>query len=361
MKKSLPIKTAAKLVTGLSICLFGVSSFAQDIHFSQYNQTPSLLNPALTGSSSVIRASVIYRDQWSSVTVPYKTFGASFEMKLPSSNWKKVGRLTNAYKKAFGKLGAGLSFYSDKAGDGNMGTTQANLSLATFVPVTDASILSVGLQASVVQRKIDFSKLVFPDQYSGTGYDPNISNGENVASQNFIYPDFAGGVNYSYGYGDKAIGSNTEFKMNLGVSAYHFNQPKQKFLTASSEKLDAKIILHGDALIGIGNTNLGVVPSFMMEFQKPSKEILLGLMLKYYLKNDTKYTGLVKRSSFGVGGYFRTKDAFIVSGIFEFGQYAIGCSYDINTSKLSSISKVRGGPEIFLRFVSSNPFLYQKK
>ena len=60
-------------------------SNAQDIHFSQYNETPSLLNPALTGTQYVIAASAIYKDQWRSVTVPYKTFGASYEMKFHPS------------------------------------------------------------------------------------------------------------------------------------------------------------------------------------------------------------------------------------------------------------------------------------
>ena len=48
----------------------GASAFSQDLHFSQYTENPSLVNPALTGSQYVMRASVIYKDQWRSVTVP---------------------------------------------------------------------------------------------------------------------------------------------------------------------------------------------------------------------------------------------------------------------------------------------------
>lgn len=352
-----------KLYYFLIFTIFNISTFisySQDLHFSQYNQNPSLINPALTGAVNTLRASVIYKDQWRGVTVPYKTFGASFEMKFKASNWDKIDeKLTKAYKKSFSRMAGGLSFYSDKAGDGNMGTSAVNLSLASFVPFNAKNSLSVGLQASVVQRTIDFSKLIFPDQYNGTSYDPAIDNGENASSQNFVYPDFAGGINWSYGYSEKAIAANNSFKANVGVSMYHISEPKQKFLKTSNEKLNRKLVLHGDFLLGIQNTNIAFAPSYLLQFQGPAKEILLGMMCKYYFREDSKYTGFIKRSAFGIGAAFRNKDALILSALIESGQYAIGFSYDVNTSKLSPASTGRGGPEIFIRFVTPNPFLYQ--
>jgi type IX secretion system PorP/SprF family membrane protein len=351
--------------TAFVFCLLvGTSAnvISQDIHFSQYTQTPSLVNPALTGISNVLRASVIYKDQWRSITVPYKTYGASFEMKFKGSNWDKAGQhMTKIYKKAFNRMAGGLSFYSDKAGDGNMGSTQVNLSLATFVPLNKYSSLSLGLQGSLVQRKIDYSKLIFPDQYSGTTYDPTIDQGETYGTNNFMYPDFAGGIAWSYGYNEKAIGANNEFRANVGASVYHFNQPKQKFLTDTRERLSMKYVIHGDFLVGIPNSNVALAPSYIAEIQSPSTEIVAGMMIKYYFSQDSKYTGYLKKSAIGLGAYYRNKDALILSLLIEYQQYAIGISYDLNTSKLRDVSTGRGGPEIFLRFVTPNPFLYQKK
>lgn len=348
-----------------SFLIFNFVSFitqSQDLHFSQYTQTPSLINPALTAASNTLRASIIYKDQWRGVTVPYKTFGASFEMKFKASNWEKADdNKTKAYKKSVSRLAGGLSFYSDKAGDGNMGTSQVNLSLASFIPLNVKNSLSVGLQASVVQRTVDFSKLIFPDQYNGTSYDPTINNGENVGSQNFIYPDFAGGVNWSYGFSEKRMAANNAFKANVGVSMYHINEPKQKFLSGSNEKLNSKYVLHGDFLIGITNTNMALAPSYLLQFQGPSKEIIIGLMTKYYFKEDSKYTGFIKRTALGIGAAYRNLDALILSVQIESGQYAVGFSYDLNTSKLTPASTGRGGPEIFLRFITPNPFLYQMR
>ena len=343
-----------------AIALLGNKMNAQDIHFSQWGQTPALVNPALTGSLAVVRASIIYKDQWRSVTVPYKTYGASFEMKFKASNWEKASPyLTRTYKKAFSRTAGGISFFNDKAGDGRMGSTQVNLSFATFIPLNKKNTLSAGLQASVVQRKINFSKLTFPNQYNGTGFDNSMSTGEDYSAQSFVYPDFAGGLNWSYGYSEKSIAANNELRINAGAAMYHITQPKQKYLTATEDRLHAKYILHADAVIGIRNTNVAFVPSYLCEIKGKSLEMVEGLMIKYYFKDDSKYTGYIKRSAFGIGGAYRNKDAAILSAVIEYENYALGFSYDLNTSKLTRATASRGGPEIFIRFVTPSPFLNQ--
>ncbi|MCB9047123.1 MAG: type IX secretion system membrane protein PorP/SprF [Chitinophagales bacterium] len=53
---------------------------AQDVHFTQFNAAPLILNPAFTGNfDGKMRASAIYRDQWRSVTVPFKTIAISVD------------------------------------------------------------------------------------------------------------------------------------------------------------------------------------------------------------------------------------------------------------------------------------------
>ena len=106
---------------------------------------------------------------------------------------------------------------------------------------------------------------------------------------------------------------------------------------------------------------LAIVPSWLMQFQGPSKEIVAGTMFKFYMNDDSKYTGINKRSAIGLGVYYRGADALIASVLIEKGKYAVGFSYDINASGLTRVSKSRGGFEINLRLVTPNPFLYQKK
>ena len=60
------------------------SGFSQDIHFSQFFETPLLRNPALAGIfSGDLRVQGVYRTQWGSVTVPYQTGSVNAEYKLP--------------------------------------------------------------------------------------------------------------------------------------------------------------------------------------------------------------------------------------------------------------------------------------
>ncbi|MBP8033911.1 MAG: PorP/SprF family type IX secretion system membrane protein [Bacteroidia bacterium] len=335
---------------------------SQDFHFSQYNENPALVNPALTGATSALRASLVYKDQWRSITNPYSTFGFSFESKFKPSNWDVVDpRRSMTFKKSYSRLAGGLAVYNDKAGSGKMGTFQTSLSLAMFFPLTKMSSLSFGLQSSIVQRKVDNTKFVYPDQYNGIGYDPNLVSGETYSQQRVFYPDFGAGLLWTYAHNEKSIAANNQFKAQIGISSFHLFEPVQSFLKSSGDHLYRKYVFHGNFLIGLPNTMVGLAPSWLVQVQGPSKEILAGLMIKYYLNDDSKYTGIIKRSSIGIGAYYRNADSFIAAVLYEFGRYSIGFSYDINTSDLTKVSTARGGPELTIKFVTPNPFLYQKR
>ena len=61
----------------------------QDVHFTFPEYSPLSLNPALAGANYAIEGNVNYRNQWSSLGVPYKTTAASF---LARINSRKIGR-----------------------------------------------------------------------------------------------------------------------------------------------------------------------------------------------------------------------------------------------------------------------------
>jgi hypothetical protein len=57
---------------------------AQDIHFSQFDQSPFNINPALTGAfDGAFRFIGNQRSQWRSVTVPYRTTGLAVDARNP--------------------------------------------------------------------------------------------------------------------------------------------------------------------------------------------------------------------------------------------------------------------------------------
>src|SRR5690349_21811198 len=74
MKKFI-ITSAISLLTFYMAC-------SQDIHFAQFTQMPLAVNPAQAGTTVWIRAEMDYRNQWSSITNPYRTIGFSFDQKM---------------------------------------------------------------------------------------------------------------------------------------------------------------------------------------------------------------------------------------------------------------------------------------
>jgi type IX secretion system PorP/SprF family membrane protein len=345
----------------LNIILNTITVTAQDIHFSQFYECSSLLNPALTGVTNNLRATLEYRDQWRSVTVPYKTFCASFEMKFNQKQWEKGGQGNQFHKKLSHNLSWGISVFSDKAGDGNMGLTQVNLSLSSQVPLSEKMSVAAGVQGSFSQRSIDYTKLIWPDQYNGVVYDQNINPNENIAGNNFTYGDLAAGILWKFGKGEMYMSSNDEIKANAGLAVYHIVQPEERFLAGNSEFINLRYVFHGGALFGIKNSNLDIAPTFMINLQGSTKEIVFGTLLKYQLREDSRYTGNIKGMVFSLGGYYRNLDAIIPNVMLEMGQYALSVSYDVNVSELKSASSFRGGIELTLRFIGTNPFLNQNK
>jgi len=342
--------------------LFFAALKAQDLHFSQFNENPSLINPALTGVNGM-RASVNHKNQWRSITTPYTTIGTSFEMRNSAVKKKAGGNLENtpATERIPGKFAAGISIYRDRAGDGRLLLTQANLNLATFLKTGEKSEISFGVQTGYATRRIDNTNFVFPNQYSSTGYDPDINSGENFAGDKFRYLDLGTGLLWSYADEERGIKDHKEVKAHIGFSAYHLTTPQQKYLSQKTDKVPMKFVAHGDVLFSIKNSRTAIMPAYLVQFQGKHLEILAGGMFRYYMKNDTRYTGYIKRNILGLGVYYRNNDAAIISALLEWQeQYAIGLSYDVNISGLAKVSKVRGGLELTLRYSAANGFLYQK-
>src|ERR1044071_6523719 len=77
------IKNHIKLLIALLFFFLSGRIMAQDIHFSQFFETPLLRNPALAGIfTGDYRLQMVYRDQWRRVTDGYKTGSLNGDYKL---------------------------------------------------------------------------------------------------------------------------------------------------------------------------------------------------------------------------------------------------------------------------------------
>src|SRR3954447_26598316 len=108
------MKQILQLVLLLNFLVLCNRIYAQDIGFSQFYDQPLLRNPALAGIfNGDVRFTASYRNQWQTVTIPYRTFGLSSEVKFPMQIMN--ADVTGTF---------GLELFRDTAGTSEFSTTQ---------------------------------------------------------------------------------------------------------------------------------------------------------------------------------------------------------------------------------------------
>ena len=354
MKSNFKFKVVfSSLIMHVFYCvLFVSSSLAQDIHFSQVNLTPLLLNPALTGLGGDHRAIVNYKKQWSGMGKP----GATYSTTLFSYDTRLLAKRSKA-----GFVGAGINAYKDVAGDLQLGTTQVNISISGVVNISRKQFLSGGLQAGYVQKSISTANMQWDSQYDETSgtYNSGLQSNDVVAIPPYLYGDFSAGLAYGINIKQSSVRANNQKKFNIGASAYHVNRPDQKlnpYNIKTTDKMYAKIIVHSSATFGIPSTNYEIIPSAVYFMQGPSTEINVGSMLRWIIKGASRYTGYVQGMALSFGAQYRVGDAVIPMVLFEYSNLSIGLCYDVNTSALIQGTKGKGGLEVSLKYATPNPF-----
>jgi len=322
-----------------------VSVAAQDIHFTMWDAMPIITNPAMTGVlNGDIRGVINYRDQWSSIGNSFNTYAVMLDGGLFKNKWKN------------GYIGTGLNIYKDVAGQTAFSTTKVSLSLSSVLYLDDKNSASIGLLSAWGQNSMTPTGLQWGDQFNGQRFDAATSTQETMAFESNNYIDFSAGALWAYGSGAKTLSSQDEFSMKAGVAFYHITKPSRKVEFGDVENLYSKLAFHVESHIGIPNSKMAFRPKLITYFQGPAKEITGGLLFRYMLKEESKYTGMFKEMALSVGGYYRVGDAFSPSVEFEVSGLALGFAYDINVSDLTAATGGSGGPEIFIRFINPNPF-----
>jgi type IX secretion system PorP/SprF family membrane protein len=318
------------IISGVFILFVSKSSFAQDIHFSQFSETPILRNPALAGIfSGDIRIQAVYRNQWGSVTVPYQTTSLNAEYKLPVGNGDDF-------------LTIGGAILYDKAGTIALKATHV-LPVLNFHKSLSAErnmYLSAGFDAGIVQRTLDYSKVTTNSQFNGNNYDPVLSNGEPFTNTGFAYFDGSAGLSFN-----TQIGENPDNNIYIGASYHHFNKSaKVSFYNSPDIELIPKIVLSGGLRMAVNDY---AYTTYYADYSKQGAyQELIGGML-YSLKLDDPETPQYVISG---GGFLRWKDAFIPVVKLEANSLTFAVSYDVNVSQLKAASQSNGGFEISVSY-----------
>ncbi len=331
----LPLLAAFLMTTGL---------FAQDIHFSQFYQSPLNLNPAMTGVMNCNHRIVgNYRNQWASILKQnaYNTYSASYDQKIP------VGR--------YDYFGIGGTLWGDKAGSSEFATLQARLSGSYAKKMggyrRKAHYLSLGADVGVSQRSINSAALQWGSQHDGNGgYDPNRA-GDVIDDPNFLFLDISAGALWF-----SVLDEDKNFY--FGTSFSHLNRANQSFGNKDYIPLYSKFTFHAGGEFMVAQ-KMGLVPGVVTFFQGPSFQLNVGNSFKFLLGNSRRY-----HQAFQIGGWARISnklndgklmDAFILSTRFDYEQFTIGFSYDVNTSSLFPATNGNGAFEFSLVYKICGP------
>lgn len=310
--------------------IFSTLTFAQDIHFSQFSETPLLRNPALAGLfSGDLRIQGVYRNQWNSVTVPYQTGSLNAEFKLP------IGHSDD-----FLTMGGEILY--DKAGTVALTATHILPVINYHKSLSEEKnmYLSLGFMGGLVQRRIDRSKITTNSQFNGNAYDGTLSDGESFPGNGYSYFDGSAGLSFN-----SQLGQNQDDNIFLGVAYHHFNKaPRISFYANDKIEMVPKWVYSAGVRWGV--TEYSYV-TFHADYsqQGPSKETIGGGLYSYKLDDPTD-----PRYVFHAGAFLRWKDAIIPVVKMEYKPITIALSYDVNLSELKTASQGRGGFELSISY-----------
>jgi len=303
---------------------------AQDFHFSQFYETPLLRNPSLAGIfSGDYRIQTVFRDQWNSFTDAYRTGSLNAEVKWP------VGQQSDYFTTA-------LQVLYDKAGTAALTTTELMPALNYHKSLSNDKpmFLSLGFMGGLVEKTIDLSKVTTNSQYNGTAYDPALPNGETILTPTVHYLDGSIGISFNTSFGHE-----NENSMYAGFAYHHLNRPKNSFYKNPAVELDPKIVFSA-GLKTVVNDYSYVTLYGDYSRQGGSTETIGGVLYSYKLGEDPDnypYT-------FTLGALFRWNDALIPVLKLEMYSFNLGISYDVNVSRLNTVSNSRGGFELSLSY-----------
>jgi len=329
------------LAAALAFTLQGAQ--AQDIHFTQFTASPLIVNPAFTGNfSGKLRAAAIYRDQWRSVTSPFKTYAASIDAPI-------VNDLSHD-----DYLAAGLQLYNDRAGDGNLQNLSALVSLAyhKFLGAKTDKVLSVGFQGGYTQKSFDLSRLYFQDEFENGQFQQGTSAQYPGINNSVNYFTINAGISWAHMISDN-------FSYALGIGANNINTPQESFLKKrhSDVGLGMRYTGQAGAIIYVSE-KFSLRPAALYQSQATAAEIVAGNEFHLIVGNPEIRS---YATALFLGGWWRKDDALMFTGGVEFKGLRIGVSYDYNTSDLKSASNGNGGFEISITYIAPDPLDFARK
>ncbi len=326
------MKQMVQLRRMVSITLLNIGAVmlaqAQDLHFSQWFNSPLTTNPANTGfiPDADYRIGANYRNQWSAVmAVPYQTMSIFADAQVFRNRIES------------GWLGLGGVVLHDVAGSGSLTTTRVYGSIAYHQMLGYSSLLTAGFNVGWTNKNINSANLKFPDQIQQGFFDNTHTTNVYLDKPSINYFDMQVGMNYAYF-------PTRNIYVNAGFSVQHINNARESFFTSDPPGFDSRIPRRYIGFLnGSFKTSDQVIINPMAYYtnQAGASETVGGLNVQYNLSGDGDQQL--------IGGvYYRVGDAVIPMIGFIYKGIKLMFTYDVTISSLKSYNGNRGAWEFAL-------------
>lgn len=328
-----------KVLGTIASLLISYAVVAQDVHFTQFRQSPLTLNPANTGATfGDFRIGANFRNQWGRVLgKPIRTFSVGFDKPFFLGNDDRVG--------------VGVYVVNDQAGDLGFSTNRVGLS-GSYIKLIGYQEIRIGVQAAYTIRSID-NNLSFPEGFNRvTGeFDPSLTQMEPLTKLSSGFFDANLGIGWMGNFGD--------FRPEIGLAGFHLNGPKETFF-ANSDRIAVKTVANASFKYFI-TKQIYLDPNFLLMSQAGTKNLILGLNGGLKLKDNnfrvsTVFAGIGVRN-----GFTENSDAILLQSGATIGNFDLGISYDVNTSGLRDGVSGNGSFELSLIFNAPSTRLIKTK
>ncbi len=302
------------LITSLSGVI--LTSHAQDPAFSQFFSSPLNINPALTANINADwRVISNLRDQWIGPASPYATGTVSYDRKIMQNKLPGMVEEKNT-------LGVGAMLMYDYAMSGVVKSTYASVNMSYNVKLSEGFYLhrlAAGFGGIYGRRYVDFGRVDFEEQFTGTGFNVNLPTGELALSNMRGYFSSSAGLTYSI--------SSERSNVDIGVAAFHLNRPKQTFLEDEHQILAMRKVAHMNYETYL-NDYLLLNANAIYQFQADASYYSIGAALGYILPTSTDVI-------LNGGFWYWSKNAIIPYVGIMYQNMQFGFSYDYTISKLN--------------------------
>ena len=198
--------------------LFCLGAYAQDPNFSQFQNSPLTLNPAMAGlGEGNSRLTANFRHTWIGNSTPFSTGLISYDAAILT---KKISEND--------KFGVGVLALYDQSNGGALKASTVSLTAAynKGLNASGTSSIGFGFQGMYVNRRLDYSRLSFEDQFGSGGFNlsvPSYDMGSGEGSTSYF--DFNVGAIYRM--------QTNKLNSYIGGTITHLAKPTENFQDVS--------------------------------------------------------------------------------------------------------------------------------